>query len=621
MTGIRLLLVALTTLTVSAPVVLLMGARRLMASVLAIGTTALATLLGLVGVLAGAGEARLPVLAVDPVGITVPLRVSGDGAAGFLTVVLLAILTAIQTYAAWYLAQDDRYAVFAATVALFGAAMVLLVLSRDLILILIAWEVMGWCSYLLIGHWSRKASARRAAYKAFIVTRLADVGFVLGVIGLTALAHTSDLDRVNAWLGAGVCDVGFCATPAHAVDLAMTALVIGVLGKSAQAPFQDWLADAMEGPTPASALIHAATMVAAGSWVLAQLAPTLLASAVAQWALTLSVSATMVFAAFTAFFQTDLKRLLAWSTISQIGVMLSPLAAATDPAMASDASVGHLYGHALFKSLLFLSVGWLGVVGGGTSARLLAGRAQGLPVARLGWAVGLAGLAGVPLTVGGFSKEAVIDVAVHDQAGGRALLVTVAVLLTVAMTAAYATRAYLVVATAPGRHAAVDGRVLSQSAAAHPRDATRSVRAVILALTGATLLGGLAFVAGALPSSPFSVPVLGGSIVLILIGTFVGWRWRPLEDREPVAMMRRADRGFGVDAAYLRFVAAPVLALARFAAFVDREIIDFYVRATGLAAGAAAGAGQRVHRTERVSTNLVWVAAGLLLAAGVALWA
>ena len=121
MTGIRLLVLALATLTVSAPVVLLMGARRRVASVLAIGTTALATLLGLVGVLAGAGEARLPLLAVDPVGITVPLRVSGDGAAGFLTVVLLAILTAIQTYAAWYLAQDDRYAVFAATVAAFAS--------------------------------------------------------------------------------------------------------------------------------------------------------------------------------------------------------------------------------------------------------------------------------------------------------------------------------------------------------------------------------------------------------------------------------------------------------------------------------------------------------------------
>ena len=205
--------------------------------------------------------------------------------------VVALVALAVQVYSTWYLATDDRYPRFAATVSLFTAAMLLVVHSGDLVLTVVGWEVMGWCSYLLIGHWSRRHSARRAAHKAFLVTRLADIGFVLGVVGLAAGAGTTSLGGCRAGVGparracidtqvASGLPVGEALTACAAPDgtlraVLLTLVVIGVLGKSAQLPFQDWLADAMEGPTPASALIHAATMVAAGTVVLAGLFPLL----------------------------------------------------------------------------------------------------------------------------------------------------------------------------------------------------------------------------------------------------------------------------------------------------------------------------------------------------------
>ena len=179
--------------------------------------------------------------------------------------VVALVALAVQVYSTWYLETDDRYPRFAATVSLFTAAMLLVVVSGDLVLTVVGWEVMGWCSYLLIGHWSRRHSARRAAHKAFLVTRVADIGFVLGIIGLAAGAHSTSLGRGRRLAPADRLhrQPGLHRHPArrgpHRVQrpdatlraVFLTLVVIGVLGKSAQIPFQDWLADAMEGPTPA----------------------------------------------------------------------------------------------------------------------------------------------------------------------------------------------------------------------------------------------------------------------------------------------------------------------------------------------------------------------------------
>ena len=362
----------------------------------AVGGSALTLLLAVVGWAVGSPSEVFTITpALDVGDLQVPLGVLNDPTRWAVASVVALVTLAVQVYSTWYLETDDRYPRFATTVSLFSAAMLLVVVSGDLVLTVVGWEVMGWCSYLLIGHWSRRHSARRAAHKAFLVTRVADIGFVLGVIGLAAGARSTGLAQViGAWDRPTECidtqtatglTVGQALTACSAPDgtlraVLLTLVVIGVLGKSAQLPFQDWLADAMEGPTPASALIHAATMVAAGTVVLAALFPLLSVSQTPRWVLGIAVSLTMLLAAVLAFAQSDLKRLLAWSTVSQVGVMLSALAAAP-PEAGPDAGLFHLWSHAIFKALLFLAIGWAGLAVGGTAAKALRGSALATPAA------------------------------------------------------------------------------------------------------------------------------------------------------------------------------------------------------------------------------------------------
>ncbi len=609
---------AIGVLALGAPVILAAGlvARRavsVLAQLLALAATGL-----LVAAATGNhGSYDLPVLRTtrpgDHVfGVDLPARLATTPTGITIALSVAAVVLAVQVYAGWYLHDDDRQPAFMATVSLFAAAMLLLVAARDLVLILIGWEVMGWCSYLLIGHWSQRAAPRRAAYKAFLVTRLADAAFVIGIVALIAITGTSDIPSA-----AGCPDTGACAVPDQgALALAMTALVIGILGKSAQIPFQDWLVDAMEGPTPASALIHAATMVAAGTWVLTLLAPLLHAAPAAQWLLAIAVAATMVYAAVTAFLQVDVKRILAWSTISQVAVMLSPLAVAHSAGQGGDAAAGHLFSHAIFKALLFLTVGWLAVLAGSTAARDLDGIGADSTFAKTVWGLGLISLAGVPLSVGGISKEHIIDIASWAEGGGPGLrqgIVTVALLLTVAATAAYATRAYEIVA---GRRS---GAGPDTRAPAH-RPAGPLVKLVLSLLAAATLAGGLVFLLGPLDPGHVNVALLALSVLLIGVGVLIGWYLRPDDTVPPSRAMRLASRGFGADTAYVRGVAVPVLALARLVAFLDREVVETYVSGSGWVAGIAGRLATWGHARERVSTNLVWVLIGLLAIAGVALW-
>ncbi|HYN28330.1 MAG TPA: proton-conducting transporter membrane subunit [Dermatophilaceae bacterium] len=624
----------------------------------AVGAALLTALLAVVAVVVvdPGSVATLPGGDLQTGGPGIPLAVGTDGATKAVAVVVALVAAAVQAYAAWYLADDDRYAVFAATVSLFTAAMLLLVHARDLVVLLVGWEVMGWCSFLLIGHWSRRPGARRAAHKAFLVTRLADVGMVLGVVGLSVGAGTTELGAVvGHWTGPS-------AEPALRAVL-MSLVVVGVLGKSAQLPFSDWLPDAMEGPTPASALIHAATMVAAGTVVLALLLPVLALAGPARWLLAVATGLTMVLAALLALAQSDLKRLLAWSTVSQVGIMLAALAAAPPTERGRGGpSAGpgllHLYSHAIFKSLLFLSLGWLGLLAGGTAARALRGSAWQVPVAGAGFAVGLAGLAGVPLLVGGVSKEHVVEAAWDAARGGDgpARVVTGALLLTVVLTAAYAVRALLVVgARSAGREGSQD--VGSPDSATEPADSARrvdgiptdlpdaspdrapepgnaatvgvsappAVRVVVAVLAVLTVLGGLVTLTGAFDLPGFSVLWALVTLLLVALGAAAAWllgRGGDLAERLPARLVTAADDGLGADRAYLAVVARPVLGLARLVAFLDREVVDGYVAATGLAARAAGGLGARASRPERPSVGLGLLAVGLLgaLAVGVLAW-
>jgi NADH-quinone oxidoreductase subunit L len=570
---------------------------------LAVGASAAAFALTLVAWVSGGDALDAPGPALSAGELTVPLSLLSDPTRLAVSAVVALVALGVQVYSSWYLRTDDRYPRFAATVSLFTAAMLLVVHSGDLVLTVVGWEVMGWCSYLLIGHWSRRHSARRAAHKAFLVTRIADIGFVLGMVGLAAGAGTTNLTEVvDTWSDA---DAGGTLR-----GILITLVVIGVLGKSAQLPFQDWLADAMEGPTPASALIHAATMVAAGTVVLAGLFPLLAVSPLPRWVLGISVSLTMLLAAVLAFAQSDLKRLLAWSTVSQVGVMLSALAAAPLEE-GPDAGLFHLWSHAIFKALLFLAIGWAAVIAGGTAASALRGSAVAVPLLRVSFLFGLLSLAGVPLVVGGLSKEHVIAASWHGAVeSGPGVVTLVALLVTVAVTAAYCTRAYLLVTahvrapmTAPQRPAAAP--------------LPTSVEVVLGGLVVLSAAGGLVLFTDAFEVGAASLFWI--ALTLLIIGVGVAAALRGGLDRDPAQvlvprLMPHADAGLGADALYRAAVASPVLALARLVAFLDTEVVDLYVRGTAVLTRAAGLAGARAHHGERPSS-----AVGLVLAAVVVL--
>lgn len=594
----------------------------------AVGASALALLLALVGWATTDDSTVTSLLpALEAGELQVPLEVLHDPTRWAIASVVALVVLGVQVYSTWYLGTDDRYPRFATTVSLFTAAMLLVVFSGDLVLTIVGWEVMGWCSYLLIGHWSRRHSARRAAHKAFLVTRAADIGFVLGMVGLAAGAGTTRLvDVVAAWARPTECidtqtaaglTVGEALTACGAPDgalrgLLVTLVIIGVLGKSAQVPFQDWLADAMEGPTPASALIHAATMVAAGTVVLAGLFPLLAVSQTPRWVLGVTVSVTMLLAALLAFAQSDLKRLLAWSTVSQVGVMLSALAAAP-PEAGPDAGLFHLWSHAVFKALLFLAMGWAAIVAGSTAATAMRGSAAAAPLLRVSFLFGLLSLAGVPLVVGGLSKEHVIAVSWEGAVeGGPGVVVLVALLVTAAVTAAYCTRAYLLL-TAHVRPAATSAPIPV---------AVQGVLAVLVALT---VVGGMVLFTDAFAVGAASLAWIVITLLVVVAGVAVALRGGLDRDPADVLVPRfvpHADRGLGADTAYLRLVATPVLALARAVAFLDTEVVDAYVRATAVATRVAGWAGTRAHRGERPASAVGLVLAGVVVLgiAGVLAW-
>ncbi len=286
--------------------------------------------------------------------------------AALVAIAVGTVALAVQVYSVAYLHDDDRYAPYAAQVSLFTAAMLLVVVAGDLIPLLVGWEVMGICSYLLIGHDRRLPEAPASAVKAFLVTRVGDVGFLLGIALLAVHTGTLDIGRVDAMV-----------RPGTVTTAAALLLLAGFAGKSAQFPLHSWLPDAMAGPTPISALIHAATMVAAGIYVVARLYPIFVAAPAALAVLGLIAAITMLLGALVATAQQDIKRVLAWSTVSQVAYMGGALAVGV-PVVA----LFHLLTHAAFKALLFLAARVL-QQGPGAGRRLGRGR-PGRPGAALG---------------------------------------------------------------------------------------------------------------------------------------------------------------------------------------------------------------------------------------------
>jgi NADH-quinone oxidoreductase subunit L len=367
-----------------------------------------------------------------------------------LTAIMLVMITFVGTliavYSAGYMAGDPGYARFFAEVALFIFSMTLLVLGDNLILLFAGWEGVGLCSYLLIGFWFTKPSAADAARKAFLVTRIGDVGLILGLFLLWfscgyKLDYTSIFEQAPQLRDSGVlfgaCFLLFC----------------GAAGKSAQFPLHVWLPDAMEGPSPVSALIHAATMVTAGVYLVARFTPLFALAPNAQLLVACIGGFTALFAALIALTQNDLKRVLAYSTLSQLGYMFLALGCGLKSggglvAFAVTAAIFHLFTHAFFKALLFLSAGSvMHAMGNVIDMRRFSGLRKVLPHTHWTFLCGALALAGVPPLSGFFSKDEILASAlqashVSDGYPTVYLLLFIAGVVTAALTAFYTFRAY-----------------------------------------------------------------------------------------------------------------------------------------------------------------------------------
>jgi NADH-quinone oxidoreductase subunit L len=400
-----------------------------------------------------AGDFRLTAgLLLDPLAAVMVLVVTG---VGFL----------LHVYSAGYMGDDPAYSRYFAYLNLFVGSMLLLVLGDSLLVLFVGWELVGLCSYLLIGFWFDRPAAAAAGRKAFVVNRIGDAAFLIGMIVLALSAGTLEV--------AGLARAAETLPPATATAITLL-LFAGATGKSAQLPLYTWLPDAMEGPTPVSALIHAATMVTAGVYMIARAAPLFARAEVTLVVVAVVGAVTALFAATVALVQWDLKRVLAYSTISQLGYMF--LATGV---LAIPAGMFHLTTHAFFKALLFLAAGSvMHAMGGVIDLRRLGGLAGPLRWTTWGFLIGALALAGVPPFAGFFSKDLILEAA-H---GGPLVALWGLGLLTAFVTAVYITRA-AILTFAPLRtgHGA---------ASAHPHEAPALMRWPMLVLAVLSVSGG-----------------------------------------------------------------------------------------------------------------------------------
>ncbi|MGH3363230.1 MAG: NADH-quinone oxidoreductase subunit 5 family protein [Nocardioidaceae bacterium] len=521
----------------------------------------------------------------------------------------------VQVYSLGYMAGDLRYPSYAALISIFTGAMTMVVVADDLWLLLVGWELMGMCSYFLISHHWELREARAGAVKAFLMTRTADLGLLFAII---VLGMRFDTYRISTIM-AEIADGGFGRDELWLPALLITAAVIG---KSAQFPLHTWLPDAMPGPTPISALIHAATMVAAGVFLVARTFPLYLSAPAALTTLALVASLTMIISATYALFTHDLKRVLAWSTVSQLAYMFGALAVG-----AYAAGVLHLLAHGAFKALLFLAAGSVVHAVGTTSMSAMGGLRDKLPDTFVTMTVGFGALAGVVPLVGFFTKDAVIgsvwDAARHGHLVWPwvAWVLFASAVVTAVLTVAYSLRAWLMVFFTPAP--SLSTAEASVPELPEPHEAPLSMKVPLYLLTIPTVLGGLVVV---YPQVVFGEgeyhllhPGLAVVMTLLVVATaaVVAWQWRRSGGRDPwhpfVLPHPPVDRVYSVG------LVRPVRWLARGAVAGDRDVIDAYADGAG-AATRGVGWVLRRAQTGNVQTYLMVVVVGacaIAVAAGV----
>ena len=395
-----------------------------------------------------------------------------DRLAAVMALVVTGVGSLIHIYSTGYMKDDPGYARFFAYLNLFLFFMLLLVLGRSMLVLFVGWEGVGLASYLLIGFWFEDPANAVAGKKAFITNRIGDAGFLLGMFLLFHAFGTLDMDRINAALMAGPA-AGL--TPA-ALVLAGVLLFVGASGKSAQIPLHVWLPDAMAGPTPVSALIHAATMVTAGVYLVARLSGVYLNAPEASMVVASIGVATAFFAATIAITQNDIKKVLAYSTVSQLGFMF--VAAGVG---AYGVAIFHLVTHAFFKACLFLGAGSvIHALGGEQDIRKMGGLARKIPITFVTFAIATAAIAGLPPLAGFFSKDEILWFAFASP-GGAPLLWAVGA-FTALLTALYMFRLLWLTFLGTSR--------MSPEVEHHVHESPPSMTVVLVVLAAGSAVGG-----------------------------------------------------------------------------------------------------------------------------------
>ena len=519
------------------------------------------------------------------------------GLSALVAVLVTVVAMCVQAFSTTYLGGEPRYPSYATLISLFTAAMLTVVYSADLIVLLVGWEIMGACSYFLIGHYWEKPEARSASIKAFLMTKAGDVPFLFGIIALGVQAHSFQIFTVLQ-----SAELGVYQHPGWIAAL----LLCGVLGKSAQFPLHSWLPDAMAGPTPISALIHAATMVAAGIYVVALLYPIFALSPGVLIAMAIIAAITMCGAALCAFAQTDVKKILAYSTVSQLAYMLGGLAVG-----GRSQAIYLLLVHGAFKALLFLAAGVVIHRVGSNELSAMGGLRFRMPIAYSTMTIGLLALAGIPPFSGFFGKEAVLGAAYNATgefaAPGRIVLIFG--LITAGITAAYALRLWLGVFHGPFPDAphAHEAKVEAPQAELIPLVVLAIPAAllglVVLAGTGfSNVLGGWYGEQGSTAADlwPGGLTTLLSLLFVLGFSALVFLAWRRDEQADPAVTLLGPARGLLLNGFYFdRLIdvalVRPTRAAARFVGYVDSNVIDAYVRGSGTG---ARGLGTKLRRLQ-----------------------
>ncbi|HSV38080.1 MAG TPA: NADH-quinone oxidoreductase subunit L [Nocardioidaceae bacterium] len=537
----------------------------------------------------------------DSISPAIGLAANVDQLSAVMVLLAASVSFLVQLYSVGYLHDDPRYPSYAALVSLFSGSMLTVVVADDLWMLLVGWELMGACSYFLIAHHWELAEARAGAVKAFLMTRLADLGLLFAILLIGERTGSYRISQVTTILSNW--------------DTSLPALliVIAVIGKSAQFPLHSWLPDAMPGPTPISALIHAATMVAAGVFLVARMYPIFDADALTLLGVVAAI--TMLVSAFYALVTNDLKRVLAWSTVSQLAYMFGALAVG-----AWSAAVLHLLAHGAFKALLFLGAGSVvHAVGGRTSMTAMGGLRERIPDTFVTMTVGFGALAGVIPLVGFFSKDAIVhagfDEAKHHEILDQpvAWVIFGAMVLTAALTVAYSMRAWLRVFFGP-----VDPDV-------EVHESPLTMRVPLYLLTAATVFGGLVFadpsrILGERAEEDLfhgSTAILMTALVAAVAGLVV-FLWVRYDGADPwpppVEELQPPE-----DHIYDLVLVRPIGALARAVVINDRDVVDAYADGAG-ASARGLGWVLRLAQNGSVQAYLMVVvvgAAAIAVAAGV----